>query len=229
MYPFIILCGGLATRLGEIAVETPKCLLTLNEKPFLFYQLDYLDKNGAKDVFLSVGHLSDQFYDFVQHYTFSNINIRLIEDGSEPLGTGGAVKNIITEINSPCFVMYGDSFLRIKFKDIYNAYKINLGPLIVIYKNDGMYDVSNVHFDGEHAVYNKTNPSNLANYIDYGIGIYKKSDFKNTSGSFDLSLVQEYFSKIKKLQHFEASKRFYEIGTPESYEKAKEFFKNYDT
>ena len=117
MYPFIILCGGLATRLGEIAVETPKCLLTLNEKPFLFYQLDYLDKNGAKDVFLSVGHLSDQFYDFVQHYTFSNINIRLIEDGSEPLGTGGAVKNIITEINSPCFVMYGDSFLRIKFND----------------------------------------------------------------------------------------------------------------
>ena len=69
----------------------------------------------------------------------------------------------------------------------------------------------------------------MANYIDYGIGIYKKSDFKNTSGSFDLSLVQEYFSKIKKLQHFEASKRFYEIGTPESYEKAKEFFINYDT
>ena len=57
MYPFIILCGGLATRLGEIAVETPKCLLRLNNKPFLLYQLEYLDKNGAKDVFLSVGHL----------------------------------------------------------------------------------------------------------------------------------------------------------------------------
>ena len=54
MYPFIILCGGFATRLGEIAVETPKCLLKLNNKPFLLYQLEYLDKNGAKDVFLSV-------------------------------------------------------------------------------------------------------------------------------------------------------------------------------
>ncbi len=229
MYPFIILCGGLATRLGEIAVETPKCLLRLNNKPFLLYQLEYLDKNGAKDVFLSVGHLSDQFYDFTQNYTFQNINIRLVDDGSEPLGTGGAVKNVIAKINSPSFVMYGDSFLRINFEDIYNAYDVNLGPLIVVYKNDGMYDVSNVYFDGKHVVYNKTNPSHLANYIDYGIGIYKQSDFKNMDKSFDLSLVQEHFSNMKKLQHFEAKNRFYEIGTPASYKKAEKFFKNYES
>ena len=49
MYPFIILCGGFATRLGEIAVETPKCLLKLNNKPFLLYQLEYLDKNPNSD------------------------------------------------------------------------------------------------------------------------------------------------------------------------------------
>ena len=62
MYPFIILCGGFATRLGEIAVETPKCLLKLNNKPFLLYQLEYLDKNGAKDVFLSVGGYRPEFW-----------------------------------------------------------------------------------------------------------------------------------------------------------------------
>lgn len=228
MYPFIILCGGLATRLGPIASETPKCLLEVNNKPFLYYQLKYLERSGAQDVYLSVGHLSEKFYDFTKNYSFKNININLIEDGSLPLGTGGAVKNIIKKLDSPSFVMYGDSFLRVNFYDIYSSYDTNLGPLIVVYKNDGMYDISNVYFDGEHVVYNKKNPSYLSNYIDYGIGIYKESDFENTTKSFDLSLVQEKFSHIKKLQHFKAEKRFYEIGTPESYKKAEKFFINYE-
>ena len=228
MYPYIILCGGLATRLGPIAAETPKCLLEVNNKPFLYYQLKYLEKSGAQDVYLSVDHLSEKFYDFTNNYKFTNISIKLVEDGPSPLGTGGAVKNIIKRIDSPSFVMYGDSFLRVNFLDVYNSYNENLGPLIVIYKNDDRYDKSNVYFDGDNIIYNKTNPSHLSDHIDYGIGIYKYSDFENTMESFDLSLIQERFSKFKKLQYFEANKRFYEIGTPESYKKAEEFFMKYE-
>ena len=54
MYPYIILCGGLATRLGSIAAETPKCLLEVNNKPFLYYQLKYLENAWAQDVYLSM-------------------------------------------------------------------------------------------------------------------------------------------------------------------------------
>ena len=229
MYPFIILCGGLATRLGPIAAETPKCLLEVNNKPFLYYQLKHLEKSGAQDVYLSVGHLSEKFYDFIKNYRFKNISIKLVEDGPLPLGTGGAVKNIIKGIDSPAFVMYGDSFLRVNFLDVCNSYNENLGPLIVIYKNDDRYDKSNVYFDGDNIIYNKTNPSHLSDHIDYGIGIYKYSDFEDTIKYFDLSLIQERCSKFKKLQYFEAKKRFYEIGTPESYKKVEEFFiKNED-
>ena len=77
MYPCIILCGGLATRLGSIASETPKCLLEVNSKPFLYYQLKYLEKSGVKDIYLSVGHLSERFTDFVKKYEFS-VSITLI-------------------------------------------------------------------------------------------------------------------------------------------------------
>jgi len=228
MYPYIILCGGLATRLGSIAAETPKCLLEVNNKPFLYYQLKYLEKFGPQDVYLSIGHLSEYFYDFTKNYSFQNITINLIEDGPLPLGTGGAVKNIIKRIGSPSFVIYGDSFLRVNFLDVCDSYNKNLGPLIVIYKNDGRYDRSNIYFNGNNIVYNKANPSHLSDYIDYGIGIYKYSDFDNTIQSFDLSLIQERFSKFTKLQYFEAKKRFYEIGTPKSYKKAEEFFIKYE-
>tara|TARA_B100000131_G_scaffold85217_1_gene82174 strand:- start:157 stop:537 length:381 start_codon:yes stop_codon:yes gene_type:complete len=125
--------------------------------------------------------------------------------------------------------MYGDSFLRVNFLDVCSSYNENLGPLIVIYKNNNRYDQSNIYFDGENIIYNKTNPSQLCDHIDYGIGIYKYSDFKNTEESFDLSLIQEKFSRFRKLQYFEAKKRFYEIGTPSSYKKAEEYFKNHDS
>lgn len=228
MFPYIILCGGLATRLGRIAAQTPKCLLEVNNKPFLYYQLKYLEMLGAQDVYLSVGHLSEKFYDFIKRYKFKSISIELIEDGPSPLGTGGAVKNILKRLESPTFVMYGDSFLRVNFSDVCKSYNENLGPLIVIYKNNDRYDKSNIYFDNGNIIYSKTNPSHLSDHIDYGIGIYKYSDFENTMESFDLSLIQERFSKLKKLQYFEAKKRFYEIGTPESYKKAEEFFVKYE-
>ena len=95
MYPFIILCGGFATRLGSIASSDPKCLLDVNNKPFLYYQLSLLNKIRPMDVYLSVGHLSDKFDKFLDNFKFENLNLKLIHDGSVPLGTGGAIKNIL--------------------------------------------------------------------------------------------------------------------------------------
>ena len=41
--------------------------------------------------------------------------------------------------------MYGDSFLRVNFLEVFHSYKNKSeGPLMVIYKNNGKYDVSNV-------------------------------------------------------------------------------------
>jgi len=229
MYPFIILCGGFATRLGSIASSDPKCLLDVNDKPFLYYQLSLLDKIGPLDVYLSVGHLSSKFDEFIDHYKFKNLKLNLIYDGSVPLGTGGAVKNILKELDTPAFVMYGDSFLRVNFLEVFHSYKNKSeGPLMVIYKNNGKYDVSNVFFDGNNIAYSKSYPNSNADYIDYGIGIYKYSDFVGTEESFDLSIVQERFSKQKKLQYFLAKKRFIEIGTPQSYEKAKKYFRKHE-
>ena len=36
-----ILCGGLGTRLRPLTLETPKPMVKINGKPFLFYLLEY--------------------------------------------------------------------------------------------------------------------------------------------------------------------------------------------
>lgn len=225
MYPCIILCGGFATRLGEVASRTPKCLLEVNNKPFLYYQLRNLESQGVKKVYISTGHLSEEIETFVQRNDFINLDITLVNDGRIPLGTGGAVKKIVAMMESPVFVMYGDSFLRVNFSEVYDVYNPEMGPLMVIFKNDGKYDRSNVYVEGDTISYDKTNINTSADHIDYGLGIWKPADFFSAPDSFDLSILQERFSKLKLLQSYRAKHRFYEIGTPASYKETRTFFK----
>ena len=60
MFPVAILAGGLATRLRPLSERTPKSLITVAGRPFLFYQLELLKAQGIHDVVLCVGFLGDQ-------------------------------------------------------------------------------------------------------------------------------------------------------------------------
>ena len=56
----LILCGGLATRLGDLAKNIPKSMIDIEGKPFLQYQIETLRKNSIEDIVLCVGHLSEK-------------------------------------------------------------------------------------------------------------------------------------------------------------------------
>ena len=49
MLPLAILAGGYATRLGSLTKDSPKCLIEINGRPFIDWQLDLLIKNGYSD------------------------------------------------------------------------------------------------------------------------------------------------------------------------------------
>ena len=45
--PVAILAGGLATRLGRLTREMPKCLIDVGGSPFIFHQLRKLRGEGV--------------------------------------------------------------------------------------------------------------------------------------------------------------------------------------
>ena len=198
MYPFIILCGGLATRLGSIALSSPKCLLEVNNKPFLYYQLSLLEKIGPLDVYLSVGHLSDRFDNFLNNFKFKNLNIKLINDGPVALGTGGAVKNILKNIDTPAFVMYGDSFLRVNFVEVFNAYdnnnffpsRANYFHIFANFNNDNIAE----EFLAFNSKYNYT--ENIMEFISTNEPIKNSSQIEISNNSIRF-FVPEDFNRSK--------------------------------
>ena len=222
MISAIILCGGIGSRLGALTKSKPKCLIEINSKPFLYYQLLKLQSYGIKKVIISTFHLEEQIQAFIKSENL-NLEISIISDGSSPAGTGGAIKNIIQGESDPYFVIYGDTYFNLDLAEVFKQYNPKLdSPLMVIYKNSDKYDISNVKLINQTAFYSKSNPPEGCEYIDYGIGIFQAKHFNGFEGNFDLSAVQEFFSRKYSLQHFVANERFYEIGSLSGLKEFKE-------
>jgi len=222
----VIICGGLATRLGYLAKTIPKSMIPIEGKPFLEYQIENLKNNSIKDIILCVGHLSEKIERYFGNGKKFGVNIKYSHDGDKPLGQIGAVKNAESSLQDDFFIMYGDSYVNIDFQRAYSFFSQNkkLG-LIVVYKNYDRYDKSNLTIKDNMVIgYKEKN----AVYIDYGTSILTKKSLedvpKNTfysTGDFFKELI-----KRQELLAFEAKKRFYHIGTPDALEEFRSYIRS---
>ena len=216
--PFLILAGGLATRLYPITQNIPKSLIYIDNRPFIFHQLDLLAEQDVQSVILCVGHLGHEIVTTVGH-RYKNINIQYSFDGDKRLGTGGAIKKAISErlIYDSFCVLYGDSYLPTNYGNVIEFHRKSMkSATMTVFKNTDQYDKSNILFENETIVkYDKFTPDSNMKYIDYGFGVYEPSAFsKNICGEeFDLAKTLIRLVADKQLAGFEVFERFYEIGS----------------
>ena len=106
----IILCGGLATRLGETAKNVPKILLDIAGRTVLEWQIQLLKDANVQEVILASGHKHNVLYERVgDHY--AGVRVRYAKE-EKRLGTGGAIQDAMQCITtSPFFVRNGDVLL----------------------------------------------------------------------------------------------------------------------
>jgi MurNAc alpha-1-phosphate uridylyltransferase len=147
MLPVVILAGGLATRMKPITEKIPKSLIEVNGKPFILHQLDYLKSQGIQNIVLCIGHLGHMIKSLIGDGKALGLNIQYSLDGDKLLGTGGAIKKALPLLSKDFFVLYGDSFLPIDYKNVEDAYvSSKKNALITVIKNNNQWDKSNVEF-----------------------------------------------------------------------------------
>ena len=74
----VIPAAGIGSRLLPSTNECPKCLLKVNGKPILEYQLEALQKKGIRDVILIVGYCKERIIDFLTQEKFGLFNFEII-------------------------------------------------------------------------------------------------------------------------------------------------------
>jgi len=217
MLPLAILAGGYATRLGLLTQNLPKCLIEINGRAFVDWQLDLLVKNGYTDFIFCISYKSEMVQDHLGDGSRWGARIRYSIDGEIQLGTGGAIQKALPLLGDSFGVVYGDSYLPIKYSEVELEFlnSNNLG-MMTVYKNQNQFDASNVEYvDGKLVNYKKSLNDRKMNHIDYGLTYFRKEPFLSTADelSFDLSSFCHLLAKDGKLDGFEVFERFYEIGS----------------
>ncbi len=213
-----ILAGGLATRMRPATETIPKSLLPVAGRPFLDHQLALLKRQGISRVVLCAGHLGGQIRDFAGDGSAWGLKVEYSFDGPVLLGTGGALRRALPLLSDPFWVLYGDSYLEMDLGAALSAWQASgLEALMTVYQNEGKYDTSNVIFrDGKVLRYDKTARDPAMLHIDHGLGLLRHSSFGRVGdGSFDLAGLYGQLARAGQLAGFEASRRFFEIGSAE--------------
>ena len=94
----IILAAGKGERLKPLTALTPKPLIAVSGQTLLERNINCLAESGVKKIIVNGSRMGNQIESFLRnHYEQSNVSIDYISEGDEPLGTAGAIFNIIDE------------------------------------------------------------------------------------------------------------------------------------
>jgi D-glycero-D-manno-heptose 1,7-bisphosphate phosphatase len=170
-------------------------------------------------VIFLVGHLGEQIEERFGNGSNLGLSIAYSFDGPSLLGTAGAIRRALPLLSEAFFVLYGDSSLTCDYGAVEEAFlQRGLPGLMTVYRNAGKFDRSNVHYEaGRILEYEKRQPSAAMHHIDYGLGVFQRSVFEGLRDGSNVDLASVYRTLIdeKRLAAFEATERFYEIGSPE--------------
>lgn len=225
--PVCILAGGLGTRLGEQVHDTPKPLIEVAGEPFLFHQLRLLAGHGARRVVLCVGYLGELIERRVGDERFG-IAIQYSFDAPGLDGTLGALRRALSLLGERFMVLYGDTYLRIDYADAARVWRDSgLPALMTVLRNEGRWDISNATYrDGVVTSYNKRAPTPEMRWIDYGLGgLTAQALAVSDPAERDLANLYGRLAALGRLCGYEATERFYEIGTPSALAETDRFIR----
>lgn len=226
----VILAGGLGTRLREVVSDIPKSMAPVNGKPFLEYQLAYLQSWGVDHVVLSVGykhevimeHFGEQFQDIRIDYALEE----------KPLGTGGGIRLALQKINGQAaFILNGDTFFEVNLQRLHDLYRIKSADLcMALHFCDDVsrYGTVEIDEDGRITGFHEKGKQQGEGFMNGGVYFFKKAYFDSFDFPEKFSLENDFFEKHFREEHFYGLKcysYFIDIGIPEDYKRAQHEFK----
>ncbi|GGP65531.1 sugar phosphate nucleotidyltransferase [Streptomyces abikoensis] len=107
----ILLVGGKGTRLRPLTVHTPKPMVPAAGVPFLTHQLARARAAGVEHIVLATSYLAEVFEPYFGDGSALGLHLEYVTE-VEPLGTGGAIRNVAHRLHSapdePVLIFNGD-------------------------------------------------------------------------------------------------------------------------
>ncbi len=223
-YVALILSGGEGTRLRPLTLKTPKPVIPLVNKPFLFYQLDLIEKAGIRNCYLLSGYKANILKKTFKR-KYKNLKIEIIEE-EKPMGTGGAIGFAKDVIKKPAIVFNGDVLFCLNLKDFIKYHKLKKagGTIMAIkVKDPSRYGIITTKQNGRIKEFLEKVPNPPSKWINGGLYIFEPEllyMIPNKPSSIERDIFPNFLKKGIKLWCYKYRGYWKDIGTIESLKEA---------
>ncbi|MFD4588437.1 sugar phosphate nucleotidyltransferase [Streptomyces sp. NPDC087659] len=122
----ILLVGGKGTRLRPLTVNTPKPMVPAAGVPFLTHQLARARAAGVEHIVLATSYLAEVFEPYFGDGSSLGLHLEYVTE-VEPLGTGGAIRNVASRLRSgpdePVLVFNGDILTGLDIRALVDTHR----------------------------------------------------------------------------------------------------------
>lgn len=225
----VLIVGGLGTRLRPALSDRPKALGEVGGRPFVTYLLDQLYDTGISKVVLCTGYKGQMLEDFLGD-RYRSLDL-IYSREPRPLGTGGAIRYAQDYFKSPTIlVMNGDSFIDVSMSDVLDYHDSqNTALTMVVSQIDDVSRFGVVEVTEDKVVaFKEKNQQAGEGLINAGIYVLDKTLLSLIPESMVYSLEKEFFPALaeeREISAFKTNADFIDIGTPESFTLAGDFFR----
>jgi NDP-sugar pyrophosphorylase family protein len=205
-----VLAGGFGTRLGPLAQGLPKPMIPINGRPYLERVIDSFARRGLRDIVLLTGYCADVVEEHFGDGETFGVNITYSRE-TEPLGTGGAIREARALLGDTFVMTYGDVLRYFDYDRFIAAHD---EPCVAVYPRR---TIGNVDVDGDRVIrFDKRAPE--LPYIDAGFSLMPSSVIDLLPPSGPCSFEESIFPRLaaeRRLACEIVGLDFFDIGTPE--------------
>ena len=203
----IILSSGKGTRMMPLTKDTPKPMLEINGEYLLENKINLCRNSGLNEITINVAYKKNVIINYIKTL---DIDIHLVDEGDEPLGTAEGIRNIIKSFDDEEFIVINsDIWTDYNLKDL-ECLKLEESLAHIVLTNTPDYLDGDFSCDGKNLFVGNS-------YVFSGIGKYHRELFIKHS---EVELGDILRSE-KKITFSIYDGKWMDIGTPERLEKAR--------
>jgi mannose-1-phosphate guanylyltransferase len=222
----IVLVGGKGTRLRPLTESVPKPALTLVDRPFLAYMIEWLAGHGVTEVVLACGFLPDVLREALAgEEERAGVRIRYAVE-PEPLGTAGAIRfaadALGDELDERFLALNGDVLTDLDLSALLRAHAeraaratIALHPV----EDSSAFGLVHSGSEGEVLAFLEKTGEAAPGEVNAGMYVLERSVLEPIPPGENVSIERDVFPRLvgEGLHGLLLEGYWMDIGTPERY------------
>ena len=223
----IMLVGGKGTRLRPLTLSAPKPLLPTAGLPFLAHQLARAAECGITHVVLATSYRAEMFTEAFGDGAQFGLSIDY-EYESEPLGTGGGIRNAAARLHGgpdePIVVLNGDILSGHDLPaqvDLHRKTEAAVTLHLVPVEDPSRYGCVPTDGNARVTAFLEKTPNPVSNQINAGCYVFRRSVIDQIPAGQVVSVERETFPGLIEsgavVMGYAEAAYWLDVGTPEAF------------